>query len=187
MAQYIVEIAAPRNRNVRFGPTLERLRGRWSHTVTGGRSVHESLSRLHMVAPEIPGIYLSLDTKIREAKRYDPLRETEEGRRLWVQIEEVCDLYHEYFGRRKPWDTAVYPNMHANDMKTWLFEMRKLVDAGLARPVSGSDPLPDLDKIRQLPGGRMTNFWTNQFIKPEDRLADVVPLRGAPQEVTSSA
>jgi hypothetical protein len=178
VAEIIIEIAAPLNRQVRFGPTGETLRGHWSHAVTGGRSVHESISQLHSVAPEIPGIYLSLDVHARVAKRYDPLRDTEEGRQLWAKIDDVLKRFPEALGQMQPWDAAVYTELDDNQVKTWLYEMRKLVDDGLARVVPGSMPMPDRERIRTLPGGRQAEFWGSKFVEEKDRYVDVRPRKG---------
>jgi len=172
MAETIIEIAGPNNESVVFDPVGQRLRGRWSHVATAGHTIHESLAALQRAAPEIPGIYIALDPQARTARVFDPLKETEEGQRIWSLIQPVLTTYEAFLNNGRPWDTQVYENLTPDQVKTWAFEIRNVLDCGYGRMVSGPEP-PPLATIKAMPGGRFVRSYMGQR---ENERVDVVPI-----------
>lgn len=177
MAETIIEIAGPHNEHALFGPLGERLRGRWNAHALSGRSAHESLAALHAALPEgyIPGICLAIDPAKQTGRRFDPLKETDEGRAIWQAIEPVLQQYAEFLKGGQPWDETVVRDLSPDALKTWVYDMRNLIDCGLARHISGPE-LPSLEKIREFVGARKLHNW----IGPRSRTADIVEEAGGP-------
>jgi hypothetical protein len=177
VAETIIEVAGGNNESVLFGQTGERLRGRWSAHKLAGRSSHESLAALHAALPDghIPGICLAIDPAKRTARRFDPLRETEEGQRCWKAMGPVMKDYAAFLPAGQPWDTMEVANMTDDQLKTWAYDMRNFLDCGLARHVSGSE-LPALEEIRAMKGARVQHNWMG----PRKQRLDVVDKAGGP-------
>lgn len=161
MARYIIEIAGPRNERHCFGPIGQTLRGRYDFSNIAHRDKSESMKALSRVSV-IPGICVELDTDKAIGRVFDPLRETEEGRRKWAEISAVVREYQFEFGNATQlMETQEYSELSQDDIKTWMFEMRKVVDAGYARMISEAK-LPSSVEIRtKVPGKRVRDIWNS--------------------------
>lgn len=176
MPEITIEIASKNSNRVVFKPLLSKpLRGRWTIASTGGESTAEVLRQLMAVAPEIPGIRIAIDPQKRQARVYDPLG-LPENKTLQEEIARVLNNHQQWGWGAAPWPTATRDEMSANDIKTWLYEMRRLVDSGLAVIVSGSATLPSLAEIRSKAPGRRTRmfFDTSQQLAETSVYADNV-------------
>lgn len=176
--QVVIEMTAPRSRRVIFKPNESKpLRSRWNHAAASRQgSASASLTELMAVAPDIPGMAIALDVKNRIGKVFDPLRETEDGRAIWSRMKPVLDANPDLCGPdTQPQKTSMRENMDEDAMKTWLWEMRKLVDSGVATVVSGQ--MPEKEQIRKLPGKRQAVFADPlvHHISNESKYADSVP------------
>lgn len=164
MAETIIELAGPHCETIMFGPTGEaRLRGRWTHAITAGKSVHESLAALHAAAPGgvIPGLCLGIDPRERRVRRFDPMHPTDgtaDGKACWAAIEPILKRYAENFAAMKPWNSIARENVSDDELKTWIFYARKLIDEGLAVHASGPQ-LPSLEDCKKLPGAVIVKTW----------------------------
>lgn len=153
-SEIIVEIAAPKNRNVMFGPLRQKLRGRWDRTQNGAKSVHQSFAEM----PDIPGIRLFIDTKRDVVGLYDPLA-LGDGQKIMERYDRIHNTWPTYVPQRKPWPPQIIEDKAV--IKTWLYEVRKLVDRGRAIIVRGMDRLPSLDEIEKLSGPRGRAFFNS--------------------------
>jgi len=181
--EIVIEIASDQNNNFLFGPLGHvHIRGRWDFTKVAGLFSHDSMKALNQITSIIPGEYLAVDVKSRTCRLYDPMRETEKGRELWKKLSPIIEQYAGHFScgtdLREP---VVIPDCNEDTLKTWLYYMRRAVDAGLAKVV-GNNRLPELDEIKALPGRREVGFFANtQYENEEDRekarWKDVVPLK----------
>lgn len=152
-----IEIGDDRNRQVLFAPTQEKLRGRWSNfNSNGARSMHPSLAQM----PAIPGIYLRVNLAKRQLTRLDPLKDTEEGRRIWEQVQRILEADSAHFNMMKPWDKVVVDNAPENQVKTWVYWFCRLVESNQAKVISGE--LPTKEELARMPGRALTeqfNFY----------------------------
>ena len=139
----IIEVGDDKNRNPQFPPLKLVLRGRWGRDVLVGTTGRNEL----MSIPEIPGIYLEINTARRAARMFDPLTLP----RYEKTLEELRDPYRRLIGSEgKPWDDVVRTALNDTDLKTWLYWMARLVQSFKARVVEGL--LPSLPEIEPLPG-----------------------------------
>lgn len=165
MPKYVLEIAAgdvpgmTGNEAATFAPLgKERLRGRWNASKVAHRDKQRgnvgALQRELSQIESIPGLFLALDTDKMEAARFDPLRETEDGKKLWARI---TAIYRKHLSNEpRLLEPQFIRNMSADDVKTWAWCLRELVDCHLAQYATGSERLPDKDTIAQTwPGKRM--------------------------------
>lgn len=161
MARYIIEIAGRNNERHCFGPTGQTLRGRYDFSNVTHRDKSEAMKAMSRVGV-IQGICVELDTDKGLGRVFDPLRETEEGRKKWTEVLAVLREYQFEFGNvTQLMETQEYRDLSQDDVKTWMYEMRKVVDGGCARVISESK-LPSLADIRtKVPGKRIRDIWNS--------------------------
>jgi hypothetical protein len=165
---YVIEVASKTNQNLKFGPLGVQLRGRWDHARAARFPLSETaqLGALFEVAPVIPGqhIYLDLDRNV--AGAFDPLRETESGRRMWAKIEAH---FRKAQGRNvQPAEKVEISGLSPDQRKDFLYWMVRTVEDGKAEVVDSSAPLPPLDEVKAMPGKRTLNHgWVSH--DPETR------------------
>jgi hypothetical protein len=157
MPQFVIEIAGPKNENVIFSPTRTKVRGRWDNAKTMHRDRGEAMKKLAMAAPSIPGKCILLDTDKMVGEIFDPLKDTREGQVALQAIKQVFKEYSTEFGTATPegHPRETYPKLTPDDVKTWAFYMRNLLDTKMAEVVAGSAKLPTIDEIRKWPGRRL--------------------------------
>jgi hypothetical protein len=189
--EFTIEVASEGNNTLLFGPLGNmEVRGRWDFNHVAGRSTHDSMKAMNKTASIIPGERIAVDPKARTCRLYDPLRETPQGQKVWEAVKPIIERFKSHFNcgtsLREP---IVYHDCDEDRMKTWLYYMRRAVDAGLAIVV-GNKELPTLEEIKALPGRRECGFGANtQYATDEDRekarWKDIVPVtrRSVPQKV----
>lgn len=170
MAKFCVEIANKHNRNHTFHPTQETLRGRWVRHNIQARTPHESI----MAMPEvIPGIMLEveIDGEKRVLRRIDPLSEPEHAE-TWKKIEAVQKRFGDFLsagGKGQPWPPVVVEKASHDQLKTWLYWMRRLVDSGAAEIVASrtTRQFPTIEEITEkMPGLTQIGQFNDQVRRP---------------------
>ncbi len=179
-----IEIAGPNNENHQFGPTKHILRGRWSAHHVAEFSKHDALNRIHKIAPVIPGMRVRVE-KVKGGSYtcsiYDPLRDTDEGRALWEKLRPACEGTPFFPGKGKielP-ESVTFPMCDHDTVKTWMYAMVRVVDAGYGIITKESNPLPTLEQVKAMPGRRRREHFAMRQLQPEDMYADAVPVGGA--------
>lgn len=145
-----IEIASRRNSQTTFGPTMSKLRGRFSiyNLPRGSTSANTDLMQM----PEIPGQQVWINPATRTGRIVDPLNREEHKNK----IEEMNRVISTFKGEepRKAVDDRSFPNLTDDQIRTWLYWMRRLVDEKKAVVAAGN--LPQLTEIR---GKVQKDFW----------------------------
>jgi hypothetical protein len=147
LGEIVIEIAGNRNRQLLFGPTGQRLRGRWdSHSLAPGDTSQAGLMKM----PQIPGMYVTLNARDRVGKVEDPLGFPENR----VLAMEVSRIHKGVFNQDV---TAVPPlvrdGLMPEDVATWAYWMMRAVNDGQARLLSGRLPEGEEEIIRSVGDG----------------------------------
>lgn len=176
--KFVIEIDGPKNENVLFAPvqSFPFLRGRWAAFRVAHRNKSEVMGQMSRIE-SIPGICVELDTDKRQGRIFDPLRETDEGRKIWREVQAVIRDFPSFFGNpREPWPETIHDRLTPDNIKTWLWSMSNLVAAGQARVVGGSDPMPSPEDVRKMPGKRLKDPMNTVLpAKQEEMWTDAVP------------
>jgi hypothetical protein len=170
MSQYAIEVAGPHNDNLIFSPLQQKLRGRWDMAKVSHRDKTEGMKMLALAVSVIPGQVVALNVDKSIGRIVDPLND-KDGKAILDKCNGVFAQYREVFGGQHDPHPDTTHNLNVDQVKTWLYAMRRLVDSGLAVPVSGGNPLPELDQIRAMPGRRRADpNYTGQHIltEPDD-------------------
>lgn len=151
-AEIEIEIADERNRNVMWGPTMQLLRGAWSRANLHSDEMVEELGKM----PNIPGMRIRLSIERRVALIYDPLAlpHNEELKDKIAAI--IFERWRVKQGPEKPTERK---NLDADEIKTWLYGMRRRLDDNKCRMITGE--LPTLDVIETLPGRTRIEMFNN--------------------------
>jgi hypothetical protein len=174
-----IEVCGPNNERAKFIPTSEMLRGRWRALAIARFDTHSFLKQLMSRVSEIPGICLAIDVEKAIGRRFDPLKETAEGRKIWKDVESILKEFESNIGAMRPWPEARYERMGPDQIKSWLYYMRRMIDGKKAVYAFGSQELPTIQQIAELPGRRM--MMPSSYARKEgDRWADSVPVGAAP-------
>lgn len=184
-----IEIAGDQNQGHVFAPLGEKLRGRWDTARAPRRGMSEGLAELLSAVPVIPGecLMLEITGKKMEGRRFDPLRETPDGKQLWAKIEPIIARHQREFGNiRRLREPAIHKLSEFGDdgtglVKDWLWAMRQAVAAGHARLVDGSDELPSIEKIRAMTGKRSRDPRNSG--PQEEKLTKFVDIVGEPAAI----
>lgn len=143
MPEIEIEFGDDRNRVFAWGPTMEILRGAWSRRNLHSDELVEDLAAM----PDIPGIRIRMSYERKLAVIYDPLA-LESNKDVCEKIARIIfDRFRRREGPAKPVERR---NMDVDDLKTWLYGMRRRLDSNSARLIVGD--LPSLDQIANLPG-----------------------------------
>lgn len=138
-----IELGDDRNRVFAWGPTMAILRGAWSRKNLRSDELVEELATM----PDIPGMRIIVNVERKLAVIYDPL--------ALDAHKELCQEIQRHIKARfrrdeGPEKEDKRQGMDADDLKTWLYGMRRRVDAKQARVTKGE--LPPLEVIDKLPG-----------------------------------
>lgn len=147
-----VELDTPGNSNVLFPPLTRNVRGRF---LLSRVAEPQAGAKRDEYGDEIPGQRLALDLDTHEGFLIEPLH-FDQFRVLKLKIEA------KRFGLEEPvqrFALSGESQPSGQDVPTWLFWLKRLVDAGCARVVKGESYLP-----AKLPAGAKTNF----FAPPEE-------------------
>ena len=143
-----VEIDAPNNANLYFGPTQSRVRGRFDVR----RIAEPEAAKLINRWPDpIPGQRIALDPATGEGEIVEPLYSPEHAALREKIAARGCKLEAER-------------QVFTADAATWLYWIAGAIEAGLAKLVRGSLPA-------ELPGKPQTRFHSVAHVDPIDRLA----------------
>lgn len=165
MPKYAIEICGQRNECAIFPPLGygERLRGRWdmAKTVHRNRDRDEAgqcYNALSLVVSVIPGLFIALDTDAKRGQIVDPLG-TPEGQAIQQKIKNVLSQFssNPLNTGADPRPTQTFDKMSIDDIKTWMFYMRTMLDSSQAVTVPGASTLPDIETIRRMPGRRRSD------------------------------
>lgn len=183
---FVAEVASKRNNSLWHGPTTEKLRGRWSAANVARQDMHQALREMSEI-PVIPGIRIVIDFEKRECRLEDPLRTTEAGQKIWEQVRTVLHHWKGMLGPHgmEPMETRVYPNATDDELKNWLYWLRRDVDAGSVEFLSNESTvkeLPPLDRIRAMPGRRVKAPFDSRPLTDERRYTDCVPATEAKKQ-----
>lgn len=181
--KYILEIADDKNRGVIFGPLGVRLRGRWDSAKVAKfqHSESSSLGALYERVPVIPGMFVWIDLDKKAAGAFDPLEKTDNGRKLMDSIRNHYQKNESTVVR--PADEIQIENMNPDQIKDFLYWMRRILDDQKAVVVIGSSELPSLDAIKKMPGKRTLNHGWPAVDKDtraiEEQYEFAVPVSGS--------
>lgn len=171
VGEVTIEISTPNCGNVLWPHPRMLLRGEWRRDSIIGVSAQPGLQKM----PTIPGLRIRFNGRERTVTVYDPLTLPENA----TTLADVHRAYDQLFLSNaavgsaphagKPEPEKVYPDQSATDLKTWLHWMRRHVDEGNARLVSGS--LPSCQEISRFQGKTLVEtFQSNETTKYlEDR------------------
>lgn len=127
-----VEVADEYNRNLLFGPTQVRLRGRWDWAnLARGETSEAGLTKM----PVVPGMYLSVNVRQRQARVDDPLA-FPQNRALMTTVNAVHTALWN-FGTT-PVDAVVYEGLTDDQLATWLYWIWRGLTAKHMRLLAGT-------------------------------------------------
>lgn len=165
-----IELGDDRNRVFAWGPTMEVLRGAWTRKNLKSDELVEEFAKM----PDIPGIRIRVVYERKLAVIYDPLA-LDTNKELCATIAAI--IFERFRRKEGPAKECKREAMDADDLKTWLYGMRRRVDAGQARVTVGT--LPTLAEIDKLPGRTRVEMynsssrackWREEFIAFTDML-----------------
>lgn len=124
------------------------IRGRWELAKLGERIVDDRLKGLPGI---IPGIVIVIDFGKRKITFTDPL--------TWASnkalLKEITKVLKEFYGvEQGPEKQLEYSPLNADQMKTWLYWMRRHLDAKQLKIHKGE--VPEMEEIMRLPGRSAT-------------------------------
>lgn len=176
VATYKIRIDGPLNEQVGFAPTGDVLRGAWKNSAVASRDKGQAMNALSAI-PVIPGQYISIDTEEGVGLIGDELN-TDEGKVILKESNRIMSQYPGEFGSavREAGDDRIHEALTLDNVKDWVFKMRQLVDAGLAKDDSpGAGGLPTCEEVRKWPGKRTADIYnTGTQDKELSEFADVV-------------
>ncbi len=138
-----IEFGDERNRYFAWGPTMEKMRGHWTRKNLHSDELVEELATM----PDIPGMRIRVAYERRLAVVYDPLS-LEANKTTCDRIAAI--IFDRWRIKAGPEKTTTREKMDADDLKTWLYGMRRRVNNKEATVIVGT--LPSLDEIDKLPG-----------------------------------
>lgn len=131
IGEITVEVADENCRNLLWGPTQDRLRGRWDWSkLPRGETSERGLTKM----PIIPGLYITVQPRERRAVILDPLTLPENARTLAEVSAAHAFLWNQSI---VPVETRTYENLSPNQLATWLYWMWRGLESKTLRQVSG--------------------------------------------------
>jgi hypothetical protein len=176
----IVELSDDRNRNFLLPWLTEvELRGRfdWANcrgkTADGG-SVAMTVDPDDLIrsCPNVPGICIELSSQRRIARLYDPLA-LPENKELMEMVQRA--ILNGRGDKQGPMREINFDNMDENEIKTWAYGLRRLVDGRQCRVLRGK--VPTIDELRRTSGKIVTREFDPKTDEP--KMVDV-PKRYRP-------
>jgi len=152
LGEIVIEMGDDRNRRFLYPPTGQELRGWWKKANLIGMTMDQRMTQM----PDLPGLYVCLDCKRARLRILDPLN-APENKGLLAQAQAV---HKEVFRvNAGPETDKVEEGLNETRLKTNLYWMRRLVESGSARIVSGE--LPTLEQIETMPGMTRAEAWNS--------------------------
>lgn len=144
--EIVIEIRAPKNEDVMFEPMRSKLRSAWRRAGLPAGSTSRSAHLLSL--PDLPGMRVCLTPSQRVGKVVDPLG-FDENQTLLLEANAVFRNLPSHRKDQHPAPDRVYTKLTQDDVATWFYWMKRLVDKGEAVVVSGSlDRKPPEGRIR---------------------------------------
>lgn len=183
VGRVVIEIATPRNGKVLWGPNEQILRGAWrkSNCISDERpTILENM-------PDIPGMRIEIDNRIRRLSIFDPLASPEFREVLQRAKANFKVLFDQ---DPQPLESVINNNPSNTEIKTWLFWARRFVDgveprrdrkSGLlvtsVKAVLIEGSLPTYEVIDSLPGQTKVDFFNSnvkgkRFLEDRDEVED---------------
>jgi hypothetical protein len=145
------------NGNWWFAPASRMLRGKWHFGLVADKGLGDFMTGLSRICREIPGECVFIDLVKGEWGTFDPMNETEDGKRKAARIVAYYKanpmMGSEPQFRRRHTMPATSPDV----IKNVLYWMRRGVDAKYAVVTPGSPKLPSMAEIIALPGRRVVS------------------------------
>jgi hypothetical protein len=163
LPEVTIEIGDEMNRQILFGPTQERLRGRWDvHNMQRGDTSGVGLLQM----PTIPGMYVILSPRERRGMILDPLAQPENINVL----ARISETHNSLFSRPcKPCEPIIREDMSDDDIATWMYWIWRCVHAKQARVLSGKIPETEAEIQRALPRAHIRkDFYNSVQVRPAD-------------------
>ena len=152
LGEIVIELGDDRNRRFLYPPTQQELRGAWRKANLIGITMDVRMTQM----PDLPGLHVFLDCRKARVRIADPLA-APENKAILQQAQAVHkDVFRTLAG---PEADYVEEGLNETKLKTHLFWIRRLVDAGSARVVQGE--LPDMETIEALPGMTRAEAWNS--------------------------
>lgn len=155
----VIEISTPTCGNIVWPHPRMMLRGEWRRDAIIGISARPGLQKM----PSIPGLRIAFNGASRSVKVYDPLASVENA----TLLAEIHRCYDELFLANAtrghaggPEPERHYPDLSNDDLKTWLWWMRRHVDEGNAKLIAGN--LPTSGEIRKLAGKTLVETFQSR-------------------------
>lgn len=150
--EIVIAIDHPKNSNVFFFPVNDLVRSHF-YPSRSGAGAPEVLTK-YMIQG-IPGQRIHIDVKAKRARITDALGD-KANERFLKTLKDECSRSAKPMHCGDPVKDAVYENLTPEDIQTWLYWMRRMVDGGWRDPetrdvqptaklVQGA--LPDLDTV----------------------------------------
>lgn len=177
---YVVEVATATNSNVLWPFTQDMMRGRWDFGRTAHRSISQDNEGMKTLAREvrsIPGLYVMVDKDTWTGRLFDPMVETEDGRKIKEKLDKVYKQYPVEFGGQHEMFKTKEVELTADTLKHWLEKMVQGVSSEVFVVVPGSEELPTMDEVLSMPGRISNNLMSGKLdMKEKDDPNDPRPL-----------
>jgi hypothetical protein len=146
----IIELGDVRNRHILFPPNQRALRGAWKKSNISHQSMTPEINNI----PDLPGLWIAVDTEKRAVGILEPLIRDSHKALLGDFTKAYQAVTNSNGGPERDIKLGRQPD---TKLKTWLYWMKRLVDGGQASVYRGV--LPTMDEILAMPG----NLEVNQF------------------------
>lgn len=170
------------NANWWFAPASRPLRGRWHFGVVADKGLGEFMQGLARVCREIPGECVFIDLAKGEWGTFDPMVETEDGRKKADRIKAFYKVNPLMGADPQFRKRYVTPARNPDIIKNVLYWMRRGVDSKCAVIPAGAPQLPKMSEIIALPGRRVVSPGTSVGDKETreylEQFAFDVPVKG---------
>ncbi len=178
--KYKIQIVGPKNERVAFPPVGKVLRGAWYSHVVAMKDKAAPMKELSQI-PEIPGMIVAIDTsKDSEGRSKGAILDgltSPKGKAVQERLAEIFQRNTAQLGSNyAPSEREEY-ELYDDEVKDWMYWMRRLVDLGLAEKYGNDPDLPTLDEIRGMAGKRKGDPWNTgpqQKDLAKTKYADVV-------------
>lgn len=165
----VLDVVAPRNRNVRFGPAGINLRGEARIAEISSLNINGAMAK---AGGSIPGQRILVDTRQHHVKIIDRMT-LPESKSIDRALRELCrteQYMHAKYGEYLPdYDAG---GISDDEWPKWLYAMRRLVDHGRLKIVKGDNLLPKLSEILKL--GPVTFYVGNVKSRNEEKPFNVL-------------
>ncbi len=140
----VVEIGNDHNDMIMFDPLQKWLRGRWQKS--GLSPGERSTSHDPRQVPDLPGLHVEVDANGHEARVFDPL--SQDGHReTMANLNALLKKRNQ--PETQPMDTQDFRGMSDEQIASWVYHLRRLVDKGDATVVQGDITKQPKGRIKQ--------------------------------------